>query len=65
MDFPKMSPKEYAASRSRRTGTIVQPQNIYYYIRRGDLSLEACECCGRLVVDVKLADEFFDGREQK
>jgi hypothetical protein len=60
----KLTPREYAAYRSKKTGTIVQPQNVYYYVRTGKLELETCDC-GRKVLDVKLADEFFDLREKR
>lgn len=65
MDTPsKMTPREYAKRRSQETGTIVQPQNIYYYIRTGHIPLETCEC-GRKVIDVKVADDFFNERDKK
>jgi hypothetical protein len=60
----KMTPTEYAKYRSKETDTIVAPQNIYYYIRIGQLELTTCEC-GRRVLDVKAADNFFDEREAR
>lgn len=61
----KVTPCEYARLRSKQTGTIVQPQRIYYYIRTNHLQLEPCDHCGRSgLLDVKLADEFFDERDK-
>lgn len=62
-DAIKLSPREYAERRSLVTGTIVQPQMIYYYVRTKKLRLEICQC-GRKVLDVKTADEFFEERER-
>lgn len=65
----KLTPREYASYRSKATGTIVQAQLIYYYIRRGDIVLEDHDCsecgCSRRVLDVKMTDEFFDLKEAK
>lgn len=63
-DQQKMTPRQYAQHRSKLTGTIVQPQNIYYYIRTGAIELETC-ACGNRVLDVKLVDDFFDEREKR
>jgi hypothetical protein len=60
----KMSVREYAKYKSKVTGTIVQPQLIYYYIRTGKIKEEPC-ICGRKVIDVKSADEFFAKRDAK
>lgn len=48
----KLTPREYARLR------YMTPQNVYYHIRRGGLELEIC-VCGRKVIDVKKADEYF------
>lgn len=48
----KMPVTEYARKRN------LQAQLVYYYIRTGKLPDEDC-ICGRRVVDVKAADEFF------
>lgn len=50
----KLSPREYAILRGKK------PQLVYYYIRRGKLTLEEC-ICGRGVIDVEAADKFFGG----
>lgn len=60
----KMTPREYAKYRSSKLGLIIQPQLIYYYIRKGSLPLETCDC-GRRVLAVKLADDFFDERDKR
>jgi hypothetical protein len=49
----KLSPREYGLLRGKR------PQLIYYYIRKGKLTLEKC-ICGRNVIDVEKADDFFN-----
>jgi hypothetical protein len=51
-DADKLSVREYARARG------MQPQLVHYYIGRGRLQIEKC-ICGRKVLDVKLADEFF------
>lgn len=56
----KLSPKEYAELRIRRFPKL-SPQLVYYYLRNGKLKSEQC-ICGRLVVDVAEADEFFEGK---
>ncbi len=48
----KMSPMEFARARH------MQPQLVYYYIRTGKIQPEEC-VCGRMVIDIKAADEFF------
>jgi hypothetical protein len=60
----KLTPREYAKHRSEKTGTIVQAQLIYYYIRKGDLVLETC-ACGRNVLDVPTTNEFFDAKDKR
>jgi hypothetical protein len=52
----KLSPREYGLSHG------IKPQLVYYYIRKGELKLENC-ICGRHVIDVATADEFFKGRK--
>lgn len=54
----KMSVREYAKYKK------MAPQMIYYYIREGKLKEEPC-ICGRKVLDVKGADEFFAAKEAK
>jgi hypothetical protein len=51
-DQTKMSPREYGKSRG------ISPQLVYYHIREGRIKKERCEC-GRSVIDVDRADEFF------
>jgi hypothetical protein len=51
-DASKLSVREYALARG------MQPQLVHYYIGRGRLKVERC-ICGRKVLDVKTADEFF------
>lgn len=63
-DATKLSPREYAEYRSLKTGTVVQAQLIYYYIRTKKLQTEIC-LCGRKVLDVKTADEFFAEKERR
>jgi hypothetical protein len=60
----KMSVREYSKFKSLMTGTIWQPQLIYYYIRTGKIKEEPC-ICGRKVIDVRSADEFFAARDTK
>lgn len=57
MPRTKIPVKEFA----RRHNT--QPQNIYYYIRTGKLTLEQCDCCGNKVLDIEKAEQFM--RAQK
>jgi hypothetical protein len=50
----KLTPREYAKLR------FMTPQNVYYHLRKKDgLEIETC-ICGRKVIDVKKADEYFD-----
>jgi hypothetical protein len=56
-DASKLSPREYGLSHG------IKPQLVYYYIRKGDLKLEDC-ICGRRVIDVATADEFFRQRKE-
>lgn len=46
----KLTPREYAKARG------MNPQLVYYYIRKGDIKKEIC-VCGRSVIDVRDADE--------
>lgn len=48
----KLSPREYGRLRG------IKPQLVYYYIRKGELKPEQC-ICGRNVIDVDVADQFF------
>ena len=52
-----MAPTDYARKRG------MKPQLVYYYVRTGKFNLYDCEC-GRPVIDVKEADEFFKGRKE-
>lgn len=52
----KLTPREYAQLRN------MQPQLIYYHIKKGNLKREIC-ICGRKVIDVKLTDAFFEERK--
>jgi hypothetical protein len=52
----KASPREYAQMRG------MVPQRVYYFIRSKKIEMEHC-ICGRKVIDIKKADEFFDNRE--
>jgi hypothetical protein len=52
----KLTPIEYAKLHN------ISPQLIYYHIRNKHLELEYC-ICGRKVLDVKTADEYFGPRE--
>lgn len=58
LDATKLSVREYALSRG------MQPQLVHYYIGTGRLEIERC-VCGRKVLDVKLADEFFANKKDK
>lgn len=62
-DATKLTPIEYARMRN------MKPQLIYYHLRTHNdptadkhIQLETC-LCGRKVVDVKLADEYFEKGE--
>jgi hypothetical protein len=48
----KLSPREYGKLRG------ISPQLVYYHIRQGKVQKETC-ICGRSVIDVDLADQFF------
>jgi hypothetical protein len=52
-DAQKLTPREYGRMRG------ISPQLVYYHLRVGNLDRETC-ICGRKVIDVKLADEFFN-----
>lgn len=52
-EIGKLTPREYAKIR------FMQPQLVYYHLRRGNLKLELC-VCGRKVIDVKETDAFFE-----
>jgi len=54
----KMTVIEYARARG------LQPQNLYYHVRVGNIKQEVC-ICGRKVIDVAGADAFLAEREQK
>lgn len=60
----KLTPRDYARYRSKKTGTIVQAQLIYYYIRQKKLELTDC-LCGHRVLDVEAADKFFDEKDKR
>jgi hypothetical protein len=49
----KMTVIDYARTKK------MQPQLVYHYIRSGKLKQEKC-ICGRWVLDVKGAEEFFE-----
>jgi hypothetical protein len=57
-DQTKMAVTDYARKRK------MQPQLVYYYIRTGKLADEVC-ICGRKVIDIKAADEFFKAKAVK
>lgn len=59
-DAQKLSPREYARLR-RGKWQKLSPQLVYYYIRNGKIKQENC-ICGRVVIDVASADEFFEGK---
>lgn len=48
----KLTPREYGKFRG------IAPQLVYYHIREGHIKKENC-ICGRSVIDVELADEYF------
>lgn len=52
-DQISMSVQEYAKAHG------IQPQLIYYYIRRKRIKLHPCGECGRKVIDVRDADAIF------
>lgn len=51
-DATKLTPREYGKLRS------IAPQLVYYHIREGHIVKERC-ICGRSVIDVNKADEYF------
>lgn len=55
---PKMSVREYARLKG------LQPQLVYYYIRRGYIKEEPCSECGRKVIDVISAEEYLASKEK-
>ena len=57
-DATKLSVREYALARG------MQPQLVHYYISRGRIEVERC-ICGRKVIDVKAADEFFKNKKDQ
>lgn len=48
----KLSPRDYGKLRG------IAPQLVYYHIRNGRIKKEQCQC-GRSVIDVDTADQFF------
>lgn len=54
----KMTVIDFAKARK------MQPQLVYYYIRQGKMKQEKC-ICGRWVIDVHTATEFFNDLEAK
>lgn len=49
----KLTPREYAKIR------FMQPQLVYYHLRNNHIEIELC-VCGRKVIDVKKADDYFE-----
>jgi hypothetical protein len=49
--YKKLSVADYSKLRG------LQPQLVHYYVRKGDLVAEKCECCGGKVIDVETADK--------
>jgi hypothetical protein len=56
--FAKVSVREFAKAKG------LQPQLIYYYIRRGYIKEEPCSECGRKVVDIKSAEDYLASKEK-
>lgn len=60
----KLSPRDYGKLRG------IAPQLVYYHIREGHVKKEQC-LCGRSVIDIDLADQYFkkgkyqDGAQQE
>lgn len=54
----KMSVREYAKANG------LQPQLVYYYVRMGYIDQHPC-ICGRMVIDVKSADEYLTQKAEK
>jgi len=48
----KLSPRDYGKLRG------IAPQLVYYHIRQGHVDKERC-LCGRTVIDIEKADQFF------
>jgi hypothetical protein len=63
-DATKLSPREYGKLRG------IQPQLVYYHIREGHIDKETC-VCGRSVIDIDHADQYFkkgnyaDGKQEE
>lgn len=57
-DLVKMTVGDFAKARG------MSPQLVHYYIRNKKISSEHC-ICGRKVIDVKAAKEFFDAKDNK
>jgi hypothetical protein len=51
-DATKLSPREYGKLRG------ITPQLVYYHIKVGHVAEEFCQC-GRKVIDIQQADEYF------
>jgi hypothetical protein len=51
-DATKCSPRDYGKLRG------IAPQLVYYHIRNGKVDKERC-ICGRSVIDIDKADQFF------
>jgi hypothetical protein len=48
----KLSPRDYGRLRG------IAPQLVYYHIRQGHVDMEKC-ICGRSVIDIDKADQYF------
>lgn len=48
----KLSPRDYGSLRG------IAPQLVYYHIRQGHIDKETC-LCGRTVIDIEKADQYF------
>lgn len=51
-DATKLTPREYGKLRG------IAPQLVYYHIRQDHIKKERC-LCGKAVIDVQAADEYF------
>lgn len=51
-DATKLSPRDYGKLRG------IAPQLVYYHIRQGHIDKERC-LCGRSVIDIDKADQYF------
>lgn len=49
---PKLSPVDYGRLRG------IAPQLVYYHIKAKHITVSRCDC-GRRVIDVKEADDYF------